>query len=185
MKKILSFFAALLFTISSFSQNGGQANQNSVLEIQYIAFANGNHIFRVYNKQNCPVSAIGKVGNNPDTSFIIPPLSWDTLYVPGTISSYVKVKAKSTNFCNNMPDMGWVETDTRQLIFLPIKFKSINAVRIDKSTIRVVFESEEDNTILYYNITISFDGKTFKTYKVIFPNGIQGSKKYQVDIKNN
>jgi hypothetical protein len=69
-------------------------------------------------------------------------------------------------------------------VILPIRFKSISTRRMDANTIRVIFESEEDNSIKHYNIRVSFDGRIWKTYDVVFPGGVQGSKRYQVDLKN-
>lgn len=68
---------------------------------------------------------------------------------------------------------------------LPIKFKSITYTRIDANTIKVMFESEEDNSINYYRIMVSNDGKNYQERTIVFPNGIQGSKQYVVTLKFN
>lgn len=184
MKKLI-YFLFLLVPVFSLGQNGGQANENTVIKIDYLGYTNGNHVFKVTNKQNCAVKTqYTVVGSSTITDTIVQSLGTYNIIIPSPLAQIKVTKARALEFCpTNAPDRGWVERDNRQTI-LPIKFKSITAHRMDINTIRVMFESDEDNTIKYYNIRISFDGRIWKTYTIVFPNGVQGNKTYQVDLKN-
>lgn len=184
MKKII-YFLLLLFPLFSMGQNGGQLNENSVIKIDYLGYANGNHTFKVTNKQPCQVKTqYTVVGSSTITDTVVGANGSYLIIIPSQLSEIKVTKARTVEFCPNVaPDRGWVERDNTQPV-LPIKFKSITARRLDMSTIRLVFESEEDNTIRYYNIRISFDNRVWKTFTILFPDGVQGSKRYQVDLKN-
>lgn len=173
----------VLTSIFGFSQNGGQANENNILKITYQGWLSGEHKVLLQNKLNCTVTARYDFdGIVKDT--VIPALTTITLSKAAAVTSVLDAKAKriAGAACVSTPDNGWVEIKTI-LSSLPIKFKSINGRKINANTIYLVFEAEEDNTINYYRILLSKDGKTFKQHTVVFPNGVEGNKIYTVTIK--
>lgn len=183
MKQLLILTLTLVTTLTSFSQNGGQANENNILKITYTGWYSGSHHVTLQNKLNCSVKANYNFdGVVKDTLML--PLSTVLLTKSALATSVLDAKAKriSGADCVSTPDNGWVEVKTI-LSSLPIKFKSIGVSRIDSKTIRLTFEAEEDNTISHYNVRLSNDGKSFKTITVIFPDGVEGSKIYSAIIK--
>lgn len=183
MKKLLFVVLFSLFSLLSFSQNGGQSNENNVLKIEYIGYSNGNHIFNVINKVNCElVIKVDKNGIFADHT--LSALQSTFINVPTTGSSQIvtfKAKRQSGALCKQNPDNGWAELQSNYI--LPIKFGPISVTKINPGLIKLTFESEEDNTIRHYNIMISEDGKTYRKAHILFPNGITGNKKYSVLIK--
>jgi len=183
MKKLLIAVLFSLFSLFSYSQNGGQSNENNVLRIEYIGYSNGNHIFSVINKVNCElVVKVDKNGTFADHT--LSALQSIFINVPVTSSSQIvifKAKRQSGASCKQNPDNGWAELQSNYV--LPIKFGPMSVTKVSSGLIKLTFESEEDNTIQHYNILVSEDGKTFKKAHILFPNGITGNKKYSVLIK--
>lgn len=183
MKQTLMALLCSLFSIIGLSQNGGQNVENNVLRITYLGWSNGQHIVSLQNKVNCTIVATYNFdGVTADVT--IPALSSVTLTRTAAQTSILNAKAKrrSGANCISSPDNGWVEINTVGGT-LPIKFKSINAKRIDKNTIEVIFEVEEDIDLNYYVIKLSNDGMNFRNVGVIFPDGIISSKKYSIKVK--
>ena len=187
MKKLLFIVSFILFSLFSFSQNGGQANENNVLKVEYVGYSNGNHIFKIINKVNCELGV--KIDKNGVTSSQIMMSQQETVILvtaPQTPQINIKAKRESGAACKQNPDNGWVELQSS--IALPIKFGNITAVKIGPNLIKLTFDVEEDHTLKSYGIMVSPDGKNFKRVNVLFPNGIipygsTSNKKYSVLIK--
>jgi hypothetical protein len=182
MKKLL-LFIALLISLFSYSQNGGQSSENNVLKIEYIGYSSGNHIFKITNKVNCElVTKLDQNGTFVDHT--LSALQSSFINIPASSSSqivYFKAKREGGAICKQNPDNGW--TELQSAIVLSIKFGQITATKINPGLIKLTFESEEDNTIKHYNILVSEDGKVYRKAHILFPDGITGGKKYSVLIK--
>lgn len=85
-------------------------------------------------------------------------------------------------FVGVTPDQGWVETIIN-MTTTPIRFTNFSAQRVSTDSVKVTFESEEDNTIQHYIVKISFDGKTYREVAIVLPNGVVGGKTYFVTVK--
>lgn len=184
MKTILIPVLILILSLKGFGQNNGRSPENNILRIEYLGFSNNIHTYKVVNKLNCLTTV--KVWRNGDlTDHTLNALQEQllTINAPFTPQSTLKVKKESGGECVPMPDNGWIELQSP--IALPIKFGSITAKRVSPTTIELVFESEEDLDIKYYNIKVSSDGKNFKTVVVVFPNKVQGKKRYVALVKVN
>jgi hypothetical protein len=187
MKKLLFIVLFSLFSLFSFSQNGGQANENNVLKIEYVGYNNGNHIFKIINKIDCELGV--KIDKNGVTSSQMMTNLQETVVLvtaPQTPQINIKVKRESGTSCKQNPDNGWVELQST--IALPIKFGNIIATKVGFNLIKLTFDVEEDHTLKSYGIMVSPDGKNFKRVTVLFPNGIipYGStshRKYSILIK--
>jgi hypothetical protein len=96
-----------------------------------------------------------------------------------------RYKPQSSGWSNWSTPLQSISTLYSLCASLPIKFKDITSKRIDANTIQITFEAEEDNTINYYKIMVSNDGKSWQERTIVFPNGVQGSKQYVVTLKFN
>lgn len=176
--KIILTFCVILFTVScQGQQNGGQSAESSALKVELSGISsNYQAIIKVTNKQNCSAGVRFDHNSTTRTKSILP-LSSDTFMInlPECL-----VKVKPLTNCGGI-DMGWVELDVCGA--LPVKLMNVQATRIDAQTVQLYFESEEDNNIREYQVKLSTDGKTYQTVKVLFPNGIQGKKRYIITIK--
>jgi hypothetical protein len=182
MKKTLkTLFALCTFLIvykANGQQNGGQSAESNSLKIELNGISpNYQAIIKVTNKQNC-TAGVRFDHNSTTRTKTIASLSSDTFMIN---LPECGVKVKPLTNCGGGIDMGWVELNVCEA--LPVKFMNIQAKRIDAQTIQLYFESEEDNTIREYRVKLSFDGKTYQTVTVLFPNGIEGKKQYVVTIK--
>lgn len=186
MKKIIIILFSLftIFPVIGFSQNGGQLNENRVIKIDYVGWSVNNYVFRVTNKQMCDIRAQIKILTSPSIiDTIIRGNSFILIYINSTNQEEKVVKARALDFCGGgSPDRGWVESKLN-LNLLPIKFKNVQVKRIDKNTIYLIFEVNEDNSINHYKVMISTDGRKYTEKVVVFPNGIEGNKKYEIKIK--
>jgi hypothetical protein len=182
MKHSLLALICSLLSIVGLSQNGGQNSENNILKITYVGWLNGEHKVKLQNKLNCEVVATYNF-DGVTTDVTIPALTTIMLIKAAPQSSVLNAKAKrrSGATCISQPDNGWVETFTVQT--LPIKFKSVSGKRVDDSTIEVIFESEEDYDLSYYNIKISTDGVNYRSVGIIFPDGIVSTKTYSIKVK--
>lgn len=184
MKTILISVLTLLLTLKGISQNNGQSPENNVLRVEYVGFSNNVHTYKVINKLNCLMTVkVSRDGTLSDHSFNALEEQLLTINGSQTPQTVLKAKRESGGECISVPDNGWVELTSP--IALPIKFGTIIANRISPTTIELVFESEEDLDIKYYNIKVSSDGKNFKTVVVVFPNKVQGKKRYVALVKVN
>lgn len=176
-----------LCSIFGYSQNGGQANENNILKIEYVGYSNGNHIFKIINKVDCQLGV--KIDKNGVTSSQMMTNLQETIILvtaPQIPQINIKVKRETGTFCKQNPDAGWVELQSS--VALPIKFGNITATKVGSNLIKLTFDVEEDHTLKSYGIMVSPDGKNFKRVTVLFPNGITpyGStshKKYSILVK--
>lgn len=65
---------------------------------------------------------------------------------------------------------------------LPIKFKSINYVRLSRTEVKVTFDVAEATGINVYKVKVSFDGVNFVDRAVLFPSSIKNGI-YSVTLK--
>lgn len=181
MKKILSFLLFAILQLNSFSQ-APLPSENNILKLTYLSWQAGVHSFELRNKSECRVSVRLEVdGVASDIS-----VSSNSTYivkVTAPINTIVTVKAKRTSggTCVRSVSSSWIQLQSP--LPLPIKFLSISAKRLDNGDISVIFETEEDQSIHRYNVNVSLDGRSFRTYSIVMPNGIVGKKKYTVIIK--
>ena len=162
-----------------YSQNGGQANQNDLIRIDYAGYSGNSHIFKITNIQRCLITAqytsqgytIQSVGILPYESFYY--------HIQADQSTQVSAKAKTTTYCNGpVPDRGWVEAYSIHSV-LSTKFKNIKAKRIG-SKIELTFEASESSSLTHYVIKISRDGINFEQVAIIFREGILPENKYKI-----
>lgn len=173
--KLLSVLSAILIALTSYSQgNGGIAVENGSVKLEWVSTSTaGGIIVKVTNKQICLANIRIDWGAGRRTEAIAA-LASDTFWLP--VPSNCLVTAKPMTNCHSQGDMGRVELNICTI--LPIKFKKVSAIRLNPRSVRVIFQSEEDSDLKYYNILISDDGKTYRTVQVVFPNGIKGNKVY-------
>lgn len=183
MKKLLLCFLVSLLSLTGWAQNGGQANANDFLRIDYVGYSNGSHVFKIKNLQPCMEVVRYSFGGSSqnDTVVIFP---YEAVYVsyPASQLTTVSAKAKVTDLCGvSAPDRGWVEVSSLGNV-LQAKFVRYKVEKINAKQVRLVFTVDEDVSIDHYNIKLSRDGKTFKTVKVLFPNGVQETRTYTAII---
>jgi hypothetical protein len=173
-----------LLSTASFSQNNGINPENSVVRLDYIAFLDGIHIFRLVNKQSCTVKMQYKiVHTNQIYDVTVPGNSSVAIEVPGTMDEDEHVLARATQFCPGVTsNQGWVEQDSQSGTVLPLKFEYLRAKIVDKKTVWVYFKVHESSGEKSFNIQISTDGKNFKTVAVVLPDAIVPNKEYSVKI---
>jgi len=184
MKSFLISTLLCLFTLLGHSQNGGQYFENNVIKVEYLGYQGGSHLVRVCNKQTCKARIRTKVDQDPAVDIQVPANSCLVLSINKPSTLPIVFRAKAETACIRNPDMGWLELEL-PLEALPIKFKSFQARKVDRNTIQVIFEAEEDSSIRYYRIMLSFDGRTYQQREIVLPEGLQGNRKYYVNIKIN
>ena len=182
MKHSLMALICSLLSIVGLSQNGGQNSENNILKITYVGWVYGEHKVTLQNKLNCVVTATYNF-DGVTAEVVLPALTTVTLSKVAPQASVLNAKAKrrSGAACISSPDNGWVEVFTGFLT--PISFKSIKGKRIDRNTLEVTFEAEEDSDLKYYVIKVSSDGINYRSVGVVFPDGVISSKTYTVTIK--
>lgn len=175
----MRFLLLLLLSNFLYAQNGGQANQNDLIRIDYAGYSGNSHIFKITNIQTCIITAqytsqgysIQSIGIFPYESFYY--------HIPANQNIQVTAKAKTTTYCNGpVPDRGWVEASSMHFV-LSTKFKSIKAKKIG-SKIELTFEAAESSSLTHYVIKISRDGINFKQVAIIFREGILAENKYKL-----
>lgn len=114
MKRHLISFLLLLISNFSFSQNGGQFNENNVAVIRLIAYSDGNYIFTVKNKQNCVTTIRTRTDTDPAVDYTVNPNDSVWVYIPRPPLTQIKFRAKAETSCPNFtnPDMGFLEIIT-------------------------------------------------------------------------
>ena len=184
MRYLITVLLSLL-SIVGVAQNQGINPENSVLKLDYIAFFEDVHIFRLTNKQSCSVTVqyrIMHTGVTRDT--VIPALASVAINVPGDEWEDEHLRARATQICQgNTGDQGWIEQHSQGGIVLPIKFEYLRAQIIDKNTIWVYFKVLEASGEKSFNIQIAPDGKTFRTVAVVLADTIVSNKEYSKKIK--
>lgn len=176
-------FVALLLTLGSLFANGQTVNQNNVLKVESLGWNSSRYVIKVTNKANC-LTTIRIQYDMTIKDTTLSALAVATIYLDGvTVNTpFIRVKRISGASCMHEPSNSWVyislSTNT-----LPIKFKSISAIRTGANTVKVNFETEEDATILYYVVKFSLDGKTYQEAAIVMPDGVVGGKQYTVTIQ--
>jgi hypothetical protein len=157
-----------LFTMLTFAQS-----ENSTLKIEQLGYGNGTAFIKVTNKQNCS-SNITISYTNKSRSKTINGLGSDTFQI--AIAGGKKVEASSKTECG----AGCYSSVSLHICtLLPIKFISFTATRTGSNQLTINFVSAEDYSIKSYNVNVSLDnGITWKTVKVLFPDGVVGDKQY-------
>lgn len=179
MKQLILTLTFILTFFCGYSQ---YVAENGVLKIESIGWNGLNYVVKLTNKANCETNfRINYTVGTKDTLLPANASAYVTLVGMNPLATEIKAKKIGGAACVNGTNTDWVLVLVLQTA-LPIKFKSISAKKVDEKTIRLEFESEEDNTIDRYRIKISSDGKYWKDVLIIFPNGIQGSKKYSVIV---
>lgn len=180
MKKYLFILLIIFISNYAYSQNNGQFFENSVIKIQYIGYNNGNHIFLVENKTNCPVLIkVDKTGSFQ--SHTVQGNSLFSILIPASSSNTIvkfKVKREGGPSCSSNPDNGWIELESPGPILNNtgnIKIISIN--RLPNNKVKVLFECNSNIDIKEFRIKTSKTSENFKVIKVI-PK--QNTKFYEV-----
>lgn len=177
MKKIFLFTMLLQSSLVLLAQNGGQGSESSSTRLEYIGVTpSGNHMVRITNKQDCPVSFTVKDGSNV-TNLSIPGLSSDTVFLPQNVCL---VKVKPTTRCTQGGDLGQVELNVCNV--LPLKFETLSAKRISRNEVQIRFKIVDlDDHKLY--IQTSKDGVNFRRVGVEVPKTAKVGDIYIVNIK--
>ncbi len=157
--------------------------ENNIVKVESLGWSNPNYIIRVTNKGNCNTTIrINYVTGTKDTTLSAKAVATIKLSNVSPTATYIRVKRTSGGSCVSNCSENYVYVGIATS--LPIKFKSITAQRISVDSVKITFESEEDNTIEYYVAKISLDGgKTWKEVAIVMPDGIVGSKTYSVTVK--
>lgn len=159
------------------SQNGGQANQNGLIRIDYAGYSAGDHVFKITNIQRCVITAqYTTLGSSVIESVGIYPYESYYVRVTAPQSAVVYARAKTTTYCDGpVPDRGWVEASSFGNV-LAVGFTNITTRRLDASRVEVGFDGIEGAT--HYVIKVSRDGVNFK--HVVIP---RSGNRYKVIIK--
>jgi hypothetical protein len=161
MKKMFTCILLILSLLSK-AQNGGQFFENNVIRINYIGYSNGQHIFKVCNKQSCEARIRTKADQDLAIDIIVQSLSCETVAVARPTNINILFRAKAETFCISNPDMGWLELNTSLLTLPLIETNYISIPRgpnkLQISIKNGVYRSSFDNTnyietIRVYNIS--------------------------------
>jgi len=121
MKKLSIVLASLIVTIASYSQNGGQLNENAVIKMDYISYSNYHTTVRITNKQLFPADIELKCGSLSRVKFFAAN-AIDTMILVGLQGQNVKIQAKPLNA--EAGNLGQVELFLN-INYLPVKFGEI------------------------------------------------------------
>lgn len=176
MKKVL--LSLLLLTVASLgkAQNGGQANENAALKIEYVTTTTGLVTVKVTNKNNCTANIRvqwGQLFRSKDVAG----LQMDTFILPTQTARFIM--AGSVSPCSGY--QGQVEID--YITVLPITFEYIYVRQVSERIVNVQFKVSETDGTDRFNIQVSKDGVNFKTVSVVLPDAIQTNRIYNVNVK--
>lgn len=170
MKKFLLGLIMLL-SLSAIGQNGGQYAENNVVKVAVTAHTATTVTVTVTNKQ--PGAADYRVSYaTTDTTVNIAANGTYVVTIPNT----PKFKVKALNAVISQPDMGWVELNV--LEGLPVKFEYFKVEHIEGTLFKVSFQVAEAELVKEFIITLSEDGKTFKSVLVVKPDAFTPNKLY-------
>lgn len=183
MKKFLISVIITFISIFAQSQTYPLIAENNALKVESIGWVGTNsYRIKVTNKANCSTSIrINYNTGTKDTTLSNLVSTYFNLNNVLQSATYIRVKRTSGATCISSCSEDYVYVGFNNVI-LPVQFKSIISKRIDDDHVMIIFEAEEDNTIQNYRIKISSDGIDFKDATIIFPNGIQGNKKYTITL---
>jgi hypothetical protein len=158
----------MLFSLIAGAQNGGQFFENNVIRVEYVGYFNGQHTFKVHNKQNCQARIRTKADQDPAIDIQVPPNSHVLVYVTRPTSASILFRAKAETFCISNPDMGWLEINTA---LTPLSLnEDISESRNELNRgISVTYKVgylrvATDNRSNYLQTIIVFDATGFKKY---------------------
>jgi len=185
MKKLMLCVVIMVISLFARSQSYPLITENNIIKVESVGWVGISYRIKVTNKAGCPTSIrINYVSGTKDTTLSANAVATINLNNLSLTANYIRVKwrggANCISYCDDDEDYIYVGIKN---IVTPIKFKSILAKRISDNVVQINFEAEEDNTINYYVIKISFDGKTYKEVTILMPDGITGNKKYSVNVK--
>jgi hypothetical protein len=170
-----------LLTVATYAQNGGQADENGALKIQYVGIVNGNYTIKVTSKQDCNAgykfSLNGVFSTAQINAYGVYLFNLGT-QPPGAFT----FKAKATTDCG-CGDLGWVEI---QLNILPLNFKSIKFVRNSTNTNKgmLVFETADVVNVNRFIIRATLYNKTKIEIGVVLPDALQPNTVYHYPIED-
>lgn len=166
------------------SQTYPLISENNIVKVESLGWSYPNYVIKVTNKGNCNTTfRINYLTGTKDTTLSANAVAVIKLSNVSPTATYIRVKRTSGGSCVSNCSESYVYVGITNTA-LAIKFKSFSAQRISADSVKIVFESEEDNTIEYYVARISLDGgKTWKEVAIVMPDGIIGSKTYSVTIK--
>jgi len=121
MKKILLITCIAIMSMMSNAQNGGQANENNVIKLEFVSYSNYHTTVRITNKQSIPVDIELKSGNLSVTESF-PAFGIKFMTLVGLKGSNVKIQAKPLNGIDG--NIGVVELFLN-ITYLPVKFGEI------------------------------------------------------------
>jgi len=176
MKHLLTTALVLTMGLSVSAQNGGQANENNSLKIEFVGQTSaGSFVIKATNKQPCDAEI--RVLQGPDVRFkTIGALASDTFVLP---ISACDVTAKTTTNCG-VADFGQVELSVCNI--LPLRFDRMSVQKIDPNTVRVSFRILELADHKLY-IQLSKDGIHFQRVGVEVPASAKVGDTYIVNVK--
>lgn len=172
----------LLTSLSVFSQNGGQTNENNVVKIQVVDYNQENvyYVVKVTNKQEFTAQIIVSWPAK-DSTITFSPLETKTLLLHSPYVSGTKIKAKALDLFISNPDRGWVESQLFGM--LPINFKNIHYSKVDSKTVKVTFDILDVSGSNTIKLQVSFDGVNYVDRYVIFPESVKPNSSYSVTLK--
>jgi len=165
-----TFITALLmlFSLMAGAQNGGQFFENNVIRVEYVGYFNGQHTFKVHNKQNCQARIRTKADQDPAIDVQVPTNSHVLVYVPRPTPASILFRAKAETACITNPDMGWLEINTA-LVPLSLNEEANERVNELNKGISVTYKGgylrvTTDNSSNYLQTVTVFDLTGFKRY---------------------
>jgi len=165
-----TFITALLmlFSLMAGAQNGGQFYENNVIRVEYVGYLNGNHTFKVHNKQNCEARIRTKADQDPAIDVQVPPNSHVLVSVARPTPASILFRAKAETFCISNPDMGWLEINTA-LVPLSLNEKAEEKIVEQNKGIRIFYNAgylkvATNNNLSYIQTVEVFDMSGFKRY---------------------
>jgi len=172
----------MMIPMLGFAQgNGGITNENSSTKIEWLNQVGNQYVVRVTNKQSCPANMRVQWGGSAQfRQKLISSNSSDTFWINPNSNPQCFLGAKPVERCTSVADMGTVELNVCQV--LPLKFTVFYVTRLDTYRVKVVFVVEDDTDIKEYRIKVSNDGRNFNTIRLLFPDGLTGSKQYSAII---
>lgn len=125
MRKLILLCGILILSLSVFSQNGGQTNENENIKLEYYSHSNGFTTFRITNKQAIEVLIEVKAqGQEIQKAFDANAV--DTVIFSGLTGTNVKITARPLD--GNNATLGIVELYLN-IDYLPVKFGIIKIKR--------------------------------------------------------
>lgn len=183
MKAILTLLCILILNLGM-SQNVQNEQQDLYLEITLI----GPKTIEINNHQNCAadieIKAEGITAISPNNKnslkYVTVPPGKSILTYEGAPS---RIEMKSLTVCTWKGEMPIWVVIPREIIALPVKFKSISAQRVDGGMVKITYSVENQINIKQYNVQVSVDGKNWITKTIVFPNNMLSNTNYSVTFK--